>query len=148
MNERIIDLILYLASQIRKKTPMDSIDVKVLSADGYTDAEIGAAFSWIADTRIFRMMGAELRRARFRVLHESERAIFPPDTYGYVLQLMEIGILKERDFEKLIDRMQCSGSPSLSIRDIKEIVPVLVAEREEDNFHGTRLMLNANDTIH
>jgi len=148
MNERIIDLILYLASQIRKNTPIDSIDVKVLSADGYTDAEIGAAFSWIVDTRIFHMVGKERRRSRFRVLHEAERAIFPPDAYGYLLQLIEIGILNDRDLENLINRMHCGGSPPLSVRDIKDLIPMVLAEQDEDSFDSTRLMLNTHDTIH
>lgn len=148
MNERIIDLILYLVSQIRKNTPIDSIDVKVLSADGYTDAEIGAAFSWIVDQEAFRPLDQLTRRTGFRVLHEAERAIFPPDAYGYLLQLMEIGILNDFDLENLINRMHFGGSPPLSVRDIKDLIPMVLAERSEDRFDGTRLMLNAHDTVH
>ena len=148
MNERIIDLILYLVSQIRKNTPIDSIDVKVLSADGYTDAEIGAAFSWIADQESFRPLEQMMRRPGFRVLHEAERAIFPPDTYGYLLQLLEIGILNDIDLENLINRMHISGSLPLSVRDIKDLLPMVLAERDEERFAGTRIMLNAHDTTH
>lgn len=148
MNERIIDLILYLVSQIRQKTPMDSIDVKVLAADGYTDAEIGAAFSWLVDQEAFRSPDHLSRRSGFRVLHESERAIFPPEAYGYLLQLMEIGILTDFDLENILNRMHFGGVAPLTIRDVKDLIPLVLAERVEESFDSTRLMLNAHDTVH
>src|SRR5687768_6691309 len=88
MNERIIDIILYLVNQIRQDTPIELVDVKGLADDGYTDAEIGAAFSWLVDRASF---GANddtptERRTAYRVLHESERALFRPEAYGYLIQ--------------------------------------------------------------
>ena len=93
MNERIIDIILYLVTQIRQKTPIEQIDIKRLVSDGYTDAEIGAAFSWLADRTDYGQYDPLTRpRTTFRVLHESERMLFRQDAYGYMLQLVEIGL--------------------------------------------------------
>jgi uncharacterized protein Smg (DUF494 family) len=149
MNERIIDIILYLVNQIRKDTPIDSIDVQSLEADGYTDAEIGAAFSWLADREAYGERGENARvRGAFRVLHDSERAIFRTEAYGYLLQLYHIGVLNDPEMETLVNRAHLSNMYGLAIADIKELVSGLLAESGDLGFGGSRLMLNSNDVIH
>lgn len=149
MNERIIEIILYLINQIRKDTPIELIDVKGLSSDGYTDAEIGAAFSWIADRAVF---GDELStpqgRNSFRVLHDSERSLFRTDAYGYLLLLSQIGLLDDTQLEMLINRAHFSGYQPLTIGEIKEMVASLMIETGDVGFGGSRLLLNSNDTVH
>jgi len=148
MNERVIEIILYLVSQIRQDTPIELIDVKRLSADGYTDVEIGAAFSWIADHAVFGSERSSSARTGFRVLHESERMLFETESYGYLLQLIEIGVLTDMDLEIIINRAQVAGLSNLDVLDVKELVGMLLAELGELGYNGSRLMLTANDTIH
>jgi uncharacterized protein Smg (DUF494 family) len=149
MNERIIEIILYLITQIRKDTPIESIDVKRLASDGYTDAEIGTAFCWIADRAVFGSNGEEPRSSRsFRVLHESERALFKTDAYGYLLLMVQIGLLDDVELEMIINRAHISGFQALGIPEVKELVSTLLAESGDISFGGSRLMLNAHDTVH
>jgi Smg protein len=148
MNERIIDIILYLVTQIRQKTPIEQIDIKRLVSDGYTDAEIGAAFSWLADRTDYGHYDPLTRpRTTFRVLHESERMLFRQDAYGYMLQLVEIGLLSDIEFEIIINRAQMAGISSLVIMEVKEMISTLLAESGE-SVGGSRLMLHSQDTVH
>ncbi len=149
MNERIIEIILYLINQIRKDTPIESIDVNGLASDGYTDAEIGAAFSWIADRAVFGV-GVSTPEANrsFRILHDTERKLFYADAYGYLLLLTHIGMLDDIDFEMIINRATLSGYHPLDVAEVKEMVSILLAESGDISFGGSRLMLNPHDTVH
>ena len=149
MNERIIEIILYLINQIQKDTPFESLDVRGLDSDGYTQAEIGAAFSWIADRAVFSGTLSPVRTHQsFRVLHDSERRLFRPEAYGYLLLLTQIGLLDDIDFEMVVNRAQIAALQPLALDDIKEMVGALLAESGDLSFGGSRLMLNPHDTVH
>lgn len=149
MNERIIEIILYLINQIRQDTPMESIDVKGLASNGYTQAEIGAAFSWIADRAVFGAgKSIDRKNASFRILHETERRLFKPEAYGYLLLLLQIGILDEIDFEMVVNRAQFAALQPMTVIEVKQMVGGLLAEAGELSFGGSRLMLNPFDTVH
>ncbi len=149
MNERIIEIILYLINQIRKDIPIESIDVKGLASNGYTDAEIGMAFSWIADRAVFGTEADATRSPRsFRILHETERMLFRTEAYGYLLLMMQIGLLNEGEFEMIINRAQHGGYQALGVPEVKELVSSLLAESGDVSFGGSRLMLNSHDTVH
>ena len=149
MNERIIDIILYLVTQIRQETPIELIDVNRLAADGYTEAEIGAACSWLVDRATFGSVDSPgTIRRMFRVLHDSERALFRPDAYGYLLQLFEIGLIDNTELETVINRAHVAGLYALTIAEVKALIGLLLAESGDMSFGGSRLMLNSHDMIH
>lgn len=153
MNERIIDIILYLVTQIRQETPIEHIDVNRLSAAGYTQAEIGAACSWLVDRATFgtamapSVPSGEPRRA-YRVLHESERRMFRPEAYGYLLQLFEIGLVDAAELETVINRAQVASLYALDTIEVKSLIGLLLAESGDLSFGGSRLMLNSHDVVH
>ncbi len=149
MNERIIEIILYLVNQVQHDTPIEFVDVNRLSADGYTDAEIGAACCWLVDHAVFSSPDRSGEdRHGFRILHESERLLFQPEAYGYMLQLREIGLMNETQFETILNRAQVTGLRALSIADVKALIGTLLAESSDMEFGGSRLMLNSHDTVH
>ena len=149
MNERIIEIILYLISQLRRDSSIEHIDVRELTADGYTDAEIGAAYSWLVDRESFgEYEGAHQSGKSFRVLHDSVKRLFRPEAYGYLLQLVAIGMISEMEFEVLISRAQLAGYEPLMIRDVKALVAMLLAEKSDAEVGGSRFMVSSNDTVH
>ena len=149
MNERIIDIILYLVNQIRQETPIELIDVNRLAADGYTAAEIGAACSWLVDRATFGgSEGSVDPRRAFRVLHDSERTLFRPEAFGYLLQLFEIGLIDHTELETVINRAHVAGLYALNIAEVKTLVGMLLAESGDMSFGGSRLMLNSHDMVH
>lgn len=149
MNEKIIDIILYLVNEIRQDKPIELIDVSELSDDGYTVAEIGAAFSWLVDRSSGPLSAAEDRsRTSFRILHESERELFTSEAYGYVIQLLEIGLLSGIELETIINRAQVAGLYALTIADVKAMASVLLIESGEIGFGSGRMMLYSHDMVH
>jgi uncharacterized protein Smg (DUF494 family) len=154
MNERIIDIILYLVTQIRQETPIELIDVNRLSDAGYTASEIGAACSWLVDRATFGTAVAPTAeptdgpRRTFRVLHESERRMFRPEAYGYLLQLFEIGLIDVGELETVINRAQIANLYALDTYEVKTLIGMLLAESGDLSFGGSRLMLNSHDVVH
>jgi len=149
MNERIIEIILQLAAQIRCNIPLDKVDTRPLVAGGYTDVEIGAAYSWLADRVVFGRHSLDTSKGGFRILHETERGLFDRESYGYLILLSQIGLIDDVDFELVVARIQSMnlGGP-IQLVELKHTVTTIVAETAGDPPGLPRLMLGADDTVH
>lgn len=130
MSERVVEILVYIMSEIRgKKTAASKLDV--LSRDllqrGYTQNEIGSAFSWLFDRykadfeELVRHNGPTLNNS-FRVLHDLERMVISPAAQGYLLQLRQLGILNDTEMEQIIERAMMVGSPRLDESEIKSLI--------------------------
>ncbi len=151
MRERIVEIIVYLMGELQNNTPIGEIDLSVLTSNGYTPAEISTAFSWLYDRiNLGENLITEVGKGSVhshRVLHEAERMVFSPDAYGYLIQLREIGLIKEADIEAVIDRVMMAGYATAGMEEVKSIVASLLLEADDYFSVGSRVMLNSKDTI-
>jgi len=156
MNERVVEILVYLMSQIREKNGgIEGIDgmSKELLNQGYTENEINTAFSWLFEKirmdqeEIFGESFNELRNG-FRVLHEAEKLVIHPEAQGYLIQLKELGIISQSDMEQIIERAMMLGVSAVSAEDIKSIVVALLfsSDELEDQLLG-RTILGRNNII-
>ena len=152
MKEKIVEIIVYLMSELRNNTPLNEIDLSVLTNSGYTPTEISTAFSWLYEKiDVAENLPAEVARRSAhsrRVLHDAERLVITPDAFGYLVQLREIGLVTEMDIEAVIDRIMMAGYMSVGIPEIKTLVAALMLESDDSYNTGSRVMLNSKDTIH
>ena len=49
MKERIVEILIYIMSEMQGNKGITEIDVRDLKEKGYTQSEISAAFSWLYD---------------------------------------------------------------------------------------------------
>lgn len=134
MNERVVEILVYIMSEIRGKNPAPS-KLDVLSRDlvqrGYTENEISSAFSWLFDhyktdfEELVRNHGPMLNNS-FRILHDVERMVISPAAHGYLLQLRQLGILDDLELEQIIERAMMVGSPRLDEAEMKSLVATLL----------------------
>lgn len=149
MNERIIEIILYLITRLQKNSEIRQTDFARLTDDGYSEAEIGAAFSWIAGREVLGAASAQVEPGNsFRVLHEMERRLFQPQAWGYVLQLSGIGLISPAQVEGVIEHARMIAFEPLAVADIKQIVATLLMESGDPNVASAQAMLRAGDTVH
>ncbi len=47
MQERIVEIILFLVSELKSNKQLNDVDVSLLTESGYTQTEISTAFSWL-----------------------------------------------------------------------------------------------------
>ncbi len=151
MQEKIVEILIYLIGEIRKNTPITDIDLSVLSQRGYSTTEISTAFNWLFEKishgeNIVTETG-EISSTSHRVLHDAERMVITSEAYGYMIQLRELGLISDMDIEVIIDRIMMSGYPTVDGEEIKSHVAALLAENDDSLNGGSRTMLNGQDTI-
>lgn len=151
MQEKVIEIIIYIVSEMRNNKRISEIDLDKLNTDGYTDAEINSAFTWIfskidsGEKILFEKTG---KSKSHRVFHSSEKNILSPEAIGYLIQMKEFGIISELDEELIIDRIFLSGYQKAGKEEIKLVISSLLFDFESKSNPMNRLMLQNNDTVH
>ncbi|HHL73044.1 MAG TPA: DUF494 family protein [Bacteroidetes bacterium] len=156
MNERVVEIIVFLMDQIKgnknnKLEKLESLSQDLLSR-GYSQSEISSAFSWIIDRikndfeELYKNTGPVSSQS-FRVLHELEQMIIEPEAYGYLLQLRELNIIDEVDLEHVIERAMMLGTAHIGIDEIKAITTSLLIQNSNP-FGDTFYIDDKPPTIH
>jgi uncharacterized protein Smg (DUF494 family) len=156
--DRIMEILVFLLSEMRAKKGLTEIDLKPLSQRGFSQTEISAAFSWLFDKLAAEQSAAEgpivfaapftnVAGTSHRVYHEVERSVIGAPAQGYLMQLHELGLVSDFDLEFVIDRIMMSGVPSVSLEDVRELVSGTVLGFEDMPKAHSRVMLSAHDRI-
>jgi uncharacterized protein Smg (DUF494 family) len=143
MQERILEIIVYLLNELQQERKgIDKIDLtRDLLVKGYTEGEINLAFSWIVNhlkTPSHDRIDSDIDYTdQFEDYPEFERLIISPDAYGFLLQLIQLGVIKENDIEIFIERAIAYGKDDISVEDLKSIVAtILFGLDNRSSFNG------------
>jgi uncharacterized protein Smg (DUF494 family) len=152
MKEKVVELLIYIMSEMQDNKRISDIDLADLKTRGYTQSEISAAFSWIYENSEMNQqrppMSARAGEGSRRVLHDAEKAVLSTESQGYLIQLRELELLDEKNFETVIERAMMAGYEQLSVAELREIVASVLFTRGGDDTSGNRSMLTSGDTIH
>ena len=151
MQEKVIEIIVIILNEMRSSKGLKDIDVKKLSNEGYTDAEINTAFAWIfskLDSGVEILQAQQARSGSHRVFHPVEKKILKKDAVGYLIQLKELGILTDSDIEGVIDRLLSSGYQKAGAAEVKMVVSSMLFDPDSLSEMKGKLLLQNNDTIH
>jgi uncharacterized protein Smg (DUF494 family) len=152
MKHRVVEILVFLMSELREDKQLHEIDIAPLRDRGYTPSEISAAFSWLYENlgsgHTEAQSTSRAGKGSRRILHEAERMLFSIDAQGYLIQLAELGLLDERDIEAVIERALGSGYAGLSLQEVREVVALVLSSRERPGGGAGHSMLNNEDTIH
>ncbi len=148
MKEKIVEILIYLMSEIRDNKRVADIDLGGLARKGYTQTEISAALSWLYESMNVTESGTRVSESHpgsWRVLHEAEKQVIGTEAFGYLVQLRALGILDDTDLETVIERAMMSGYEKLSFDEVREIAGSVILSHPVSG--TTRSMLNSKDTI-
>lgn len=151
MQEKIIEIIVYILNEIKDSKQLNDIDLKKLNRDGYTEAEINSAFAWIfskIESGNMLVNDAPVTSNSHRFFHTAEQNIFTTDAMGYLIQMREFGIITDLDLELIIDKIFLSGYQKAGIEEVKLILSSLLFDFEDKSNSLNRLILQNNETIH
>jgi uncharacterized protein Smg (DUF494 family) len=152
MKEKVVEILMYLMSEIQENKQLAEIDLTDLRERGYTHSEISAAFSWLLETFQVKRGGfvqsAQRRTGSRRVLHEAERIALSTDSQGYLIQMMELGLLDDRDVETVIERAMLTGFEKISTAELREIVASVLFSKGRPGIGPGSLMIDSGDTVH
>lgn len=149
--EKIIEIIVFLLSELKNNKQLAEVDIENLAKLGYTQNEINTAFSWVyskiyAGEKIFLDEKSDTRSQRF--LHDTEQNVISSEAYGYLVQLKELGLINNMDIDLIIDKIMVSSYNAISREEMKSIIASYLLDIEEMNDTNSRIMINLNDTIH
>jgi len=148
MQERIVEIILYLVNELKSNKRLNDVDVSSLERDGYTPSEISSAFSWLFE-RI--SVGQALTSqtagdsASHRLLNDAEKRVITPPAFGYLMQCQQLGIVSNLDVEAILERIMAAGFSSIGLTEVKSFVASHLFDT--DGMNG-QVALGFNDTIH
>ncbi len=152
MHERIIEIIAHVIAQMREVPNLNDVVVDELSAQGYTPTEISTAFSWLIDRMEFadQVISNDdiANTVSFRILDHRERSSLGAETFGYLLQMLQLGLISNEHLEILIDRLTADEDHDLSGAELKAAIASVVFNADGDYMSGSRMLLNGDDTIH
>jgi len=151
MYERIIEIIVFVMSELRHNKEINDIDMTELKSRGYTSSEISAAISWLVDQLEFsdQFLSSEGMinpLTSFRVMHEAERELFTPEALGEIIQFNSLGLLNNEHIEMLIEKATMLGLPEVDATQIRSYIANNVFNVQYNNT-GSRFLLQGNDTI-
>lgn len=148
MKEKVVEILMYIMSEMQESKSISDIDMSDLKSRGYTQSEISAAFSWLHDN--FQMRSGSRTSpdpGSRRVLHDVEKSAISTEAQGYLIHLRELGLLSDQDLENVIERAMTTGFERLTVSELRTIVASVLFAKSPSS--GTnRLMLNTEDTVH
>ena len=153
MKEKVVEILVYIMSEIQDNKRLQEIDIDELKTKGYTQSEISAAFTWLYDNiqsgevQVIRQAtGGQWSR---RVFHEAEKQVLSTQGQGYLIQLRELGLLDDTDLETVIERAMMAGYQRMSVEEIRDIVSAVLFAKAHDGPSGSHSMLNdGGESIH
>lgn len=139
MESKILEIVVYLIDHLRENegqiSDMDDVSSDLRSM-GYTDNEISSAYSWVLERY---GTGDKLYYSDFpedhyslRILSHAERYQFTANAYGFVLKLMNLGLIDDEQFEMILDRGTMLGSRPVTQEQVKLIASSFVFSDNTD----------------
>ncbi len=151
MNERIVEIIVYVISELKQKKKISEVDVDELQKQGYTNTEISTAFSWIADrfdsADNLEFSGNYVNNESFRVFNDEEKNLFTKEALAELLQMHSLGLLTNENIEQIIEHSIIAGYYKVNSEQLKYYVANIIFNAQLNNTPGSRLMLSGNDRI-
>ena len=152
MKERIVEILIYIMSEMQTNKGIADIDFGDLREKGYSQSEISAAFSWLYDNIRQNDIGVSHEGTPVagsrRVLHEVEKQMLSTEAQGYLIQLRELDLLDDRDLELVIERVVLSGFEKLTPSELQELVASVLLVKAGNTSDTTKSAPYNRDTIH
>jgi len=150
MNNKIIELIVLILNQIRSKKSINENDFDLLIEEGYTIDEINTSIAWVysrlnTGELIFQDELSISDSKRF--FDPNEKRLLSVDSQGYLIMLLELGVITKSDLDIIIEKIRFSGMENINLENTKIFVTSVIFKKT--NFDILEyLTLNNNKTVH
>jgi uncharacterized protein Smg (DUF494 family) len=148
MQERVVEIILFLVNELRSNKRLNDVDVSSLARDGYTQSEISSAFSWLFErlsTGKSMTESTSGTSSSHRMLNDTEKMVVDSHAYGYLIQCQQLGLLSNGDVETIIERIMMAGFAAVGLPEMKSFVAGYLFDMQGSS---GQISLGTNDTIH
>lgn len=151
MHERIVEILMFLVSELKSNKQLNDIDVSFLTKSGYTQSEISTAFTWLFERMAVGQPVATSgtrAEASFRYLNDAEKMVISREGFGYLLQCRQLGLLRNSDIELIVDRIMAAGFSNIGVPEMKSFVAGILFDSNNPSPYGGQISLEIGDTVH
>ena len=136
MQERIIEVIVFLLTEMQQeRSRKDKVDLThALFLKGYTEVEINLGFSWIFNHLKNPPLDSSSpfeKSDDADDFDDLDELVIAPDAYGYLLQLLNLGVVRENDMQIIVERALAFGKEDINLDDLKTIVAGIIFGHDE-----------------
>lgn len=141
MQENVIDIII---SIFRKITAGEKIkDIKHDDFAKFEKGEFIAAYSYVLENQPVKKSSMGVVP---RILHIAERLVISTEAYGFLLELLKLGVLSIADMEYIIEKTMLNSSERVSLTTMKSLVAKHLFQAKQ-GLTGENYNLSGNELI-
>ncbi len=155
MGDRILEIVFYLVQYVRSHdgtlAHLDDIS-RSLKNLGFTDSEISSAYGWFLEEVQSRsekfIFSNDLRKMPPRVFSELERQQIITDAQGYLIQLYQMGLLTEDEFEQVVERALMMAPDMIDLEAMKMLASSVLFGNVPPNLDLNWFNVSGDETAH
>jgi len=155
LGDRILDIVFYLVQYVRTHNGslahLDDIS-KSLRNLGFTESEISSAYGWFLEEVQSRsekfVFSSDIGNCQPRVFSELERQQIEPTAQGYLIQIHQMGLLSEEEFEMTIERAMMLAPEQVDIAGMKMLTSTVLFSGASPNMDLNWFNVSGDETIH
>lgn len=135
MEQHIVEILVFLMKSFPEGaiTPEEFEPLtQDLMGKGYSENEIEAAIFWFFHRLEVKKKDKNsiIDSNYIRILSEFEKSIIAPSSYGYLLELKQLGIITLNDMNTILDKVIHYGGKSIDVDEIKIFVAGQLIEQD------------------
>jgi uncharacterized protein Smg (DUF494 family) len=151
MVSEIVDVIVKVFKGIKDDYSIRDVEKSLQSNNTYHKNIIAAAYSWIYEKNARDKIEIDkinvLSEDSFRILSNEERIIFGEEIEIYIMQLYNIGLLNNKDIDKIVEQVQLFPENAKSKDNINLLILSLFFDTDKKSLPGSRYLLYSSDTV-
>jgi uncharacterized protein Smg (DUF494 family) len=151
MVSEIVDVIVKVFEGIKNDYSVKDVEKSLLNKSTYHKNIVSAAYSWIyeksARDKIETEPVNDLSDESFRILSNEERLLFGEEIEKYIMQLYNIGLLNNKDIDKIVEQVQLFPENAKSKDNINLLILSLFFDTDKKSLPGSRYLLYSSDTV-
>lgn len=141
MRERVLAIVTIIAQYMLedRELPADGDIVSALLADGFTDEEIAAAFSWMEQLSLPPTSAhpQPLTIPSQRIFTADEKRRLSLGARGFLLRLRAAGLVEESIVEEIIERALDGADDEIELDDLKPMAALVLFARAQGDWYRT-----------
>jgi uncharacterized protein Smg (DUF494 family) len=155
LGDRILAIVFYLVQHLRSNNGslghLDDIS-KSLRNLGFTDSEISSAYGWFLEEVQSRsekfVVSDDMSRSMPRVFSEAERQKIDSSAQGYLIQVHQMGLLDDDEFETVVERAMMLSPENADIDTVKMVTSTVLFGSTTASMDLNWFNVSGDETIH
>jgi uncharacterized protein Smg (DUF494 family) len=151
MTAKIVEVLAEILEALGKNYSLEEVNNRLCKDSNFDKQTVSTAFSWILDKKLANAsLNINKKRKKLkshRFLTDEEKDILGSDNYNYIIHLINVGLLKVKDLDTILEQISLYPSERISKEEINWLILFSLVDFDESILPGSRFLLYTSDTI-